>query len=165
MLEVGLIIAALVSAQDGSEARTPQPQTATLESCDFIEERWVCRYRLPEIQLLGLSSPPPVTLPVPMAATAPATSTDPGVLTEAQADLVARCAAAGWLSLCLPAQRTEARRLRDEAAAYAETRQAVGRLISEDACPDAVARALSGGYLGLAREARGFCDTPGRYPQ
>ncbi len=143
MWDVGLSLVVALMAQ---------PQAATLERCEFLEERWVCRYRLPDIELLNDPSSPPLPLP----AASPA-SRDPGVLTEAESELVGRCADAGWMSLCLPAHRREARRLRDAAAAYDSARTRVGVLISEGRCDEAVAHALTGGYLSLARESRGFC--------
>lgn len=159
MWEIGLALAATLATQ---------PQTATLEGCEFVEQRWICRYRLPEVQLL--TSPPtsPETVPsapasVPLSVpvtTAPPTSADPGVLSEAQTSLVARCADAGWMSLCLPSQRIEARRLRDEAQAYETARLRVGELLSENQCDAARAHALSGGYFGLARQAQEFCSAP-----
>lgn len=156
MLEVGLILAASLAVQE-AQART-QPQAATLESCEFVDERWVCRYRLPEIQLLDAGPPAaPLTVATPPPATPSPASPDPGVLSDAELDLVARCADAGWLSLCFPAQRTEARRLRDAARAYEEARQRVGALIGQGDCDGARNHALNGGYLGLAREAQGLC--------
>ncbi|WP_296816624.1 hypothetical protein [Brevundimonas sp.] len=149
MWDAGLILAAALVAQ---------PQAATLESCEFVDERWVCRYRLPDIQLLSEPPDAPVTLPVPLPS-APTTSTDPGVLSESESELVARCAEARWISLCFPSQRVEARRLRDEARAYEAARQRVGELISQGQCQAATAHALSGGYLALARESQGFCRT------
>lgn len=159
MLELGFAIAALLSAQ---------PQAATLEGCDFVENRWICRYRLPEIQLVGS---PPTTAIVPSSEPPPATAAvvgaevaavvpvarDRGVLTESESELVARCAEARWLSLCLPSQRVEARRLRDEAQAYEAARLRVGELITGGDCEGALGHALSNGYFGLARESQTFC--------
>ena len=161
MWEISLAMVAAIVSQ--------QPQAATLEGCEFVEQRWICRYRLPEVQLL--TSPPttqtsapatppiaptsvPVTVPV---TTPPLASQDPGVLSESQISLVARCADAGWMSLCLPSQRIEARRLRDESHAYEAARLRVGELLSENHCDEARAFALSGGYLGLARESQTLC--------
>lgn len=148
MWDVGLILAVSLAGQ---------PQAATLEGCEFVNERWVCRYRLPEVQLL--TSPPtaPETVPMPPATTIVPASQDPGVLTDVQSELVARCADAGWFSLCLPPQRVEARRLRDEARAYEQARLRVGELISQGDCTEARALALGGGYLGLARESQALC--------
>ena len=160
MLEIGLILAASLAVQEAEAQSQPQtrPQVATLERCEFVDERWVCRYRLPEIQLLDAGPPAaPLTVAVPPPVTPVPASQDPGVLSEAEVELVARCADAGWLSLCFPAQRTEARRLRDEARAYEDTRQRVGALIGEGECEAARSHALNGGYLGLAREAQDLC--------
>lgn len=160
MWDIALTLAASLAIQQAQPQGQPQtqPQSATLESCEYIDERWVCRYRLPDIQLVdGGSAPPvPITAPVPQVVSAPA-SPDPGVLSQAETDLVARCADAGWVSLCFPAQRTEARRLRDQARAYDEARQRVGVLIGEGDCQAALTYALNGGYLGLARESQGLC--------
>lgn len=147
MFDIGLVLAASLALQ---------PQAATLEGCEFVEERWVCRYRLPDIQLLDDGARPTVAVPA-LTAAPPVGSVDPGVLTEDQVALVARCADAGWMSLCLPSQRTEARRLRDLSLAYETARREVGTLIGEGRCEDARSRALGGGYLGLAREAQGLC--------
>lgn len=145
MWHTGLVLAA---------ALVGQPQAATLESCEFVEDRWVCRYRLPEIELLGDPSRPP--LPAAPGG-ADVAGRDPGVLNEAESRLVARCAEAGWLSLCFPAERAEARRLRDEARAYEAARLRVGELIRDGDCDGATAHALGGGYLALARESQAFC--------
>ena len=150
MWEVGLLLAASLATQ---------PQAATLEGCEFVDDRWICRYRLPEIQLLTTPPTSPEVLPIPLTTAAPA-SADPGVLSPAETELVARCAEAGWLSLCLPPQRTEARRLRDQARAYQEARLQVGALIRDGDCDGALSRALGGGYLSLAREAQGLCTRP-----
>jgi len=167
MWEIALALAATI---------VTQPQAATLEGCEFVDERWICRYRLPDVQLLTSpptspetipTSPASVPLSVPVTTTASSTtvattsalSLDPGVLTDSQASLVARCAEATWMSLCLPAQRVEARRLRDESRAYEAARLRVGELLSENQCDSALSFALSGGYLGLARQAQAFCTT------
>lgn len=166
MWEVALVLSASLVAQ-------PQPQAATLEGCEFVNERWICRYRLPEIQLLGAepSAPPtlPVTVPIPTPSTTSAgasagasvaaVTTDRGVLSESEASLVARCAEARWYSLCLPGQREEARRLRDEAQAYETARLRIGEMISDGECEAARSHALTAGYFGLAREAQALCVT------
>lgn len=163
MWEVALVLSASLVAQ-------PQPQAATLEGCEFVNERWICRYRLPEIQLLGAepSAPPtlPVTVPIPASTTASAgvsgaaaVATDRGLLSETEASLVARCAEARWYSLCLPGQREEARRLRDEAQTYEAARLRIGELISNGDCDAARSQALTAGYFGLAREAQDLCVT------
>ncbi len=181
MWEISLALAAAMAGQ---------PQAATLEGCEFVDQRWICRYRLPEVQLL--TSEPlapasvPVSVPVTPTGTSEATSgentgatavsstssgtsttnaeiatlsRDPGVLTESETSLVARCAEARWMSLCLPSQRVEARRLRDLANAYEAARLRVGHLLSEGDCGGARAHALSGGYFRMARETQDLCST------
>ena len=73
---------------------------------------------------------------------------------------MARCADAGWLSLCLPDDRRAARMLKGRETAYQTARRTVTGLLADNRCADAVRAALDGGYLGLAREAREFCETP-----
>ena len=104
------------------------------------------------------STTPPVT---PAAVEAgPIRPIDAGVLTEREAQLVARCADAGWMSLCLPDDRRAARTLRDKQNAYQAVRRDVSRLLGADDCDAAVKAALDGGYLGLARETRDYCAAP-----
>lgn len=156
MWEIGLILAAAIASQ---------PQAATLEGCEFVEQRWICRYRLPEVQLLTsppttpstVATAPATTIPLSPVTTAAVISTDPGVLSEAEISLVARCAESNWMALCLPSQRVEARRLRDQAQAYESARLRIGTLLSENDCEAARVHALSGGYLGLAREVQSLC--------
>lgn len=133
-----------------------QETKATLENCAQEDGRWVCRYRLPDVQLVQgttTSEPPPVEVAPPTAELAP----DPGVLSEDERRLVARCGSAGWLSLCSKGDRESAARLSAETRAYEAARLSVGRLLSDGACDRAVSEALAGGYFGLAREARAFC--------
>jgi hypothetical protein len=133
----------------------------------------------PAVVLGSVSGPEaasPETLPLAPAVTAPATSSvsppvappvvadpgpiqpiDTGVLTEREAQLVSRCADAGWMSLCLPDDRRAARTLRDKQTAYLAVRREVTRLLSDDDCDAAVKAALDGGYLALARETRDYC--------
>lgn len=107
----------------------------------------------------------PVAPPTAPAATAPTTAADAGpirpidagVLTERESQLVARCADAGWMSLCLPDDRRAARTLRDKQNAYLAVRREVTRLLAADDCDAAVKAALDGGYLALARETRDYC--------
>ncbi|MFC5344260.1 hypothetical protein ACETK8_00145 [Brevundimonas staleyi] len=107
------------------------------------------------------TSPTP-TAPAPMAAAeaGPIRPIDSGVLTERENQLVARCADAGWMSLCLPDDRREARTLRDKQTAYLAVRREVTRLLGEERCDAAVRTALDGGYMGLARETREYCVAP-----
>ena len=108
---------------------------------------------------------PPVVRPVAPATTAavdpgPIRPIDTGVLTEREAQLVSRCADAGWMSLCLPDDRRAARTLRDKQDAYLAVRREVTRLLGEEHCDAAVRTALDGGYLSLARETRDYCAAP-----
>ena len=102
---------------------------------------------------------PPVAPPV-VADPGPIQPIDTGVLTEREAQLVSRCADAGWMSLCLPDDRRAARTLRDKQAAYLAVRREVTRLLSDDDCDAAVKAALDGGYMALARETRDYCRAP-----
>ncbi len=132
------------------------------------------------VPAIPLGAAPPVMLPTtagPAATTTPIISptaapviavVDPGpirpidtdVLTEREAQLVARCADAGWVSLCLPDDRRAARSLRDKQTAYLAVRREVTRLLGENRCEAAVRSALDGGYLSLARETRDYCAPP-----
>ena len=113
---------------------------------------------------------PPVAPPTAPTTVAPTTTTvvdpgpiqpiDTGVLTERESQLVARCADAGWVSLCLPDDRRAARTLRDKQTAYLAVRREVTRLLGEERCEAAARTALDGGYLALAREARDYCAPP-----
>ena len=98
----------------------------------------------------------PVQAPVPaLAPPAEPSSAE----ANRQARLIARCADASWLSLCLPDDRREARALRDAANARAALRTEVSRLLSEGRCDEAVRAALAGGDMALASEvrSRNFC--------
>ncbi|MFZ4604754.1 MAG: hypothetical protein ACOYM5_00725 [Caulobacter sp.] len=139
---------------------------ATLQSCDMTPGGWVCHYQMPSVTLLvspdgkapvtttptAPATPPAATLPV-----VPPVSEVEKAEAARQARLVANCADAKWLSLCLPADRREARRLRDEMSVRAALRTRVTGLLSEAKCDEAVKTALAGGDLPLAREARDFC--------
>ena len=104
---------------------------------------------------------PAASLPTELAAEAgPILPIDSGVLTEREAQLVTRCADAGWMSLCLPDDRRAARTLRDRQDAYQAVRLEVARLVGQQKCDLAVRTALDGGYMGLARETRDYCATP-----
>ena len=140
---------------------------ATLQSCDMTPSGWVCHYQMPSVTLLvspdgkapvtttptAPLTPPPATLPA-----VPPVSEVEKAEAARQARLVANCADANWLSLCLPADRREARRLRDEMAVRAALRTKVTGLLSEAKCDEAIKTALAGGDLPLAREARDFCS-------
>ena len=139
---------------------------ATLQSCDMTPGGWVCHYQMPSVTLLvspdgkapvtttptAPATPPAATLPV-----VPPVSEVEKAEAARQARLVANCADAKWLSLCLPADRREARRLRDEMSVRAALRTRVTGLLSEAKCDEAVKTALAGGDLPLAREAHDFC--------
>ncbi len=119
----------------------------------------------PETTVTEPAAPPVARPPVAPAVTAtvdpgPIRPIDAGVLTEREAQLVSRCADAGWVSLCLPDDRRAARTLRDKQEAYLAVRREVTRLLGDDNCDAAVRAALDGGYLGLARETRDYCAAP-----
>lgn len=171
-------------------AAADQAVQATLQSCSMEGGRWVCRYAVPDIEIVPIpgsdivtdapaailgatvNAPSPETLPsttvTEPAGPPPAAPGDPGpvrpidtgVLSERESRLVSRCADAGWISLCLPDDRRAARSLRDKQDAYLAVRREVTRLLSEDHCDAAVKAALDGGYLALARETRDYCAAP-----
>lgn len=131
------------------------------QACEMTPTGWVCHYQMPSVTIQGppagtvvVTGPPPVMpeRPTPEISTAEA---------DRQARLIARCADASWLSLCLPGDRREARILQEAANARAALRGEVTRLLSENRCDDAVRAALAGGDLALATEARAFCRSPG----
>ena len=141
---------------------------AALQSCDMTPSGWVCHYQMPSVTLLvspdgkapvATSPPPPPASPPPAAIIPPVAPVSEVEKAEAarQARLIANCADANWLSLCLPADRKEARRLRDEMAVRNALRTRVTGLLSENKCDEAVKAALAGGDLPLARETRDFC--------
>lgn len=160
-----------------------QAVSAVLQSCAMEGGRWVCRYAVPDIEIVpvpngdvvtdapaavldaasdaaGATAGPLAPAPPPPVDRGPIRPIDAGVLTEREAQLVARCADAGWMSLCLPDDRRAARTLRDAQAAYLAVRREVARLLGQDDCDAAVRAALNGGYMGLARETRDFCAAP-----
>lgn len=139
-----------------TSVRTPPEQTvqATLRGCATENGRLVCTYAVPqeyEMSAQGEAAPPAG------ADAARVFAADIGVLTDAEKRLVARCADAGWMALCLPNDRREARALKARADAYEQARLNVTRLLGQDRCEDAVRSALEGGHLNLARQAREFC--------
>jgi len=164
-------------------APTTQAVQATLQSCVMEQGRWVCRYQLPPVDIIPYTGPgpevqpaaptspdprPPVAtvpfVPVPASPVTAAAPAETSLLTERESRLVARCADAGWMSLCLPDDRRAARILRDRQTAYQTVQRSVTGMLAEGRCDDAVRAALDGGYLGLAREARDFCAAPGQEP-
>lgn len=138
-----------------------QTAPARLQSCETTPAGWVCNYRMPDVILHGvppgsvvLADPPAIAVPVPPTVT-PA---PPPEISTAEADrrarLIARCADASWLSLCLPGDRREARILRDAAMARAALRREVYQLLSENRCDEAMRTALAGADTALVWEVR-----------
>lgn len=142
---------------------SPAPQVrAPLQSCESTPEGWVCSYQMPAVILRGvppgtvvLTEPPVVSVPAlptisPSAPPVEVTSVE----ADRQARLIARCADASWLSLCLPDDRREARILRDAAVARAALRREVYQMLSENRCDDALRTALASADMALIREVR-----------
>ncbi len=142
-------------------ATPPEGEHATLQACEMTPGGWVCHYTIPAITLLGAANAPPPTVTLTPTVQTPAGAPQPvtpnNLEAARQARLIANCADAGWMSLCLPKDRREARRLKDAATASAALRTQVTRLLSENRCPEAVKTALVAGDITLAREAREFC--------
>lgn len=145
-------------------APVEQGAPATLQYCEMTPAGWVCNYRMPAVILRGvpaesvvLHDPAAVSLPAPPIVAAPPPSAVSTAEADRQARLIARCADASWLSLCLPGDRREARVLRDAANARAALRAEVTQLLSEDRCVEAQRTALAGGDMTLAWEVRNFC--------
>jgi len=147
-VSLALAFALALMAQEGQ---------ATLQSCVFEADGWVCRYRVPEAiyrpQAPIASAPDPAPAASAPAAAAPA----PDREAARRARLISRCAEANWLSLCTPDDRREAKALKAQAEARPALRREVTALAAKDQCPDAVRVALEGGDLDLAREIRVFC--------
>jgi len=147
---------------DAAPSREAQ---ATLQSCEMTAAGWVCNYRMPAVILRGvpegavvMTEPPAIAVAVPPTVSpSPPPAAISSVEADRQARLIARCADASWLSLCLPGDRREARALRDAANARAALRGEVTRLLSEKNCDEAVRVALAGADMTLAWEARNFC--------
>lgn len=140
-------------------AAPPEGQHATLQACEMTPSGWVCRYTIPAVTLLGAANAPPpaITLPPTVQTLPPPPAPSSSAEATRQARLIANCADAGWMSLCLPKDRREARRLKEAATASAALRAQVTHLLSENRCPEAVKTALVAGDMPLAREAREFC--------
>lgn len=191
---ISLLLAALLvapaPASVAPSSTGPQAVQATLQSCAMEAGRWVCRYAVPDIEIVPLpgndivADAPAVVLgerpseaasatevaPLPAA---PATAAAPerrtvtleaGILSEREARLVARCAEAGWMSLCLPDDRRAARQLKVKEDAFMAVRRDVTGRLAEDDCDGAVKAALDGGYLDLAAQARTFCQASSLQP-
>jgi hypothetical protein len=159
------LLLALSLGQVPDAAPPPQEARATLQSCETTAAGWVCNYQMPAVILRGVppeavivADPPAISVPVPPTLSPPVPAPDiPSAEADRQARLIARCADASWLSLCLPGDRREARILRDAAVARAALRGEVTRLLSEGQCEAAVRAALAGADMTLAWEARNFC--------
>lgn len=161
------LLLALSLGQVPDAAPASQEARATLQSCEMTSSGWVCNYQMPAVILRGappgavvMTDPPAISVPVPPSVP---TLAPPVEINSAEANrqarLIARCADASWLSLCLPDDRREARILRDAAVARAALRGEVTRLLSENRCDEAVRAALAGGDMTLAWEVRNlnFC--------
>ncbi|MBP8062635.1 MAG: hypothetical protein KAY29_02085 [Brevundimonas sp.] len=162
------LLLALSLGQTPGGAVVSQPPLDPQETrmpCESTPEGWVCR--MPPV-ILRPSSSGAVVMTGPAATSAPLPSTVPALAPPAevssaeadrQARLIARCADASWLSLCLPDDRREARALRDAANVRAALRSDVTRLLSEGKCDEAVRAALAGADMALAWEVRNmnFC--------
>lgn len=155
-----IMLTALASAQDPDAGRVAEPARATLESCQFENDRWVCRYQMPDIAIVP-NGPAVDVEGGPVNAARPAPSPlllEAEVLSTEEQDLVLRCAEASWLSLCTPAQRRTARALKAEADADTALRQTIGTRIGAGDCAGAERAALEAGRLSLAAQARRYCD-------
>ncbi len=161
---ISLLLALGLSQVPDVALASPDPQEAraTLQSCETTPQGWVCNYQMPAVILrpsapgsVIMTDPPAIAVPVPP--TVP-TLVPPIEISSAEADrqarLIARCADASWLSLCLPDDRREARALRDAAVARAALRREVYQMLSENRCDDAMRTALAGADMALIREVR-----------
>lgn len=173
---ISLILAAMLAAP------ASQAVQATLQSCAMEGGRWVCRYAVPDIEIVPLpgdnivADAPAAVLtggeapsaaevePAPPVTTVPAAperrtiTLDAGILTEGEARLVARCADAPWYAICLPDDRRAARTLKEKQDAFEVVRRTVTSRLAEDDCDGAVKAALDGGYLDFAGQVRAFCQ-------
>jgi hypothetical protein len=181
---ISLILAAIIAAP------APQAVQATLQSCAMEGGRWVCRYAVPDIEIVPLPGdnvvadapaailtsrpgeapsaaevePAAPATPVPIAPERRTVALDAGILTEREARLVARCADAPWYAVCLPDDRRAARALKEKEDSFLAVRSAVTARLAADDCEGAVKAALDGGYLDLAGQARAFCAAPAAQP-
>ncbi len=156
------LLFALGLGQVPDAAPASQEAQATLQSCEMTQAGWVCNYRMPAVILRGappetviMTDPPAIAVPVPPTVSPPVA---PPEITSTEADrqarLIARCADASWLSLCLPDDRREARALRDAAVVRAALRREVYQLLSENRCDEAMRTALAGADMTLVWEVR-----------
>jgi hypothetical protein len=175
---ISLILAAMLAAP------APQAVQATLQSCAMEGGRWVCRYAVPDIEIVPLPgdnivadapaavltggeapsaaeiepAPPETTTTLAAAPERRTINLDAGILTEGEARLVARCADAPWYAICLPDDRRAARTLKEKQDAFEVVRRTVTSRLAEDDCDGAVKAALDGGYLDFAGQVRAFCQ-------
>jgi hypothetical protein len=155
---ISLLLALTLGQEPAAAPARQETETqATLQSCVMTSEGWVCNYRMPAVILRGvppesviMTDPPAITVPVPPTVSPPPPPEVSTAEADRQARLIARCADASWLSLCLPGDRREARILRDAAEARAALRAEVTQLLSEERCDEARRTAL-------AWEVRNFC--------
>lgn len=160
-----LLAISLGQVPEGATVSPPADPRQVNLPCESTPQGWVCR--MPPVILrpsppgsAGDTDAPANSVPVPPAAPTLASPVEiESAEANRQARLIARCADASWLSLCLPDDRREARALRDAAVARAALRGEVARLLSESRCDDAVRAALAGGDMALASEVRdrNFC--------
>lgn len=136
---------------DSQEVRVP---------CESTPAGWVCK--MPAMILRPsppgsavITDAPAISVPVPPTAPTLAPSAEiSSAEANRQARLIARCADASWLSLCLPDDRREARALRDAAVVRAALRREVYQLLSENRCDEAMRTALAGADMSLVWEVR-----------
>jgi hypothetical protein len=181
---LSLILATVIVAPAPAPVAGPQAVQATLQSCAMEGGRWVCRYAVPDIEIVPLPgndvvadapaailgvrpaeapaasevAPPADTVPATAAPERRAITLDAGILTEREQRLVARCADAPWYAVCLPDDRRAARVLKDKEEAFLTVRATVTARLAAQDCDGAVKAALDGGYLELAGQAQGFCS-------
>ena len=161
---ISLLLALGLSQVPAAPPVSPDPQEVRVP-CESTPAGWVCR--MPPVVLRpsppgsGVTTDPPAnSAPVPPSVPTLAPPVEMNTAeANRQARLIARCADASWLSLCLPDDRREARALRDAAIVRAALRSEVSRLLSESRCDEAVRAALAGGDMALASEvrSRNFC--------
>lgn len=140
-----------------AEAPPAEGAKADFQGCEMTASGWVCYYKMPPVTLRSDPNAPAITLGPPPLIVQPVISETGQAEAARRARLIARCADAGWMSLCLPGERREARALRQQAEVAAALRSRVTGLLGEKKCDEAVKAALDGGDLALAGEARAFC--------
>ena len=156
---ISLLLALGLSQVPDAAPVLPDPQEVRVP-CQSTPAGWVCR--MPPVVLRPSPPGPGVATDAP-ANSAPVppsvpTLAAPVEMNTAEADrqarLIARCADASWLSLCLPDDRREARALRDAAVVRAALRREVYQMLSENRCDDAMRTALASADMALIREVR-----------